>query len=85
MSRANYYNTARQITAAGATLTTGQFVGFQNGGTAQIVTFAAPSLMYSDGALNAGGLTFFAAANAFLPLNCTHLKPSTHPIIGYIV
>ncbi len=76
------YRSARLITTAGLTLTTGTFNGLMSN-ISQTVTIGGNKLFNSTGS-NVSGLTFTAAAGIVVPVRCQHIKPNTSNVIGFL-
>ena len=76
------YRSARLITNAGLTLTTGTFNGLLSN-VSQTVTIAGNKLFNSAGS-NSSGLTFTAAAGMVVPIRCQHIKPATGNVVGFL-
>lgn len=82
MPKPDSYNGIRKITTAGLTLPNGNFIGFVNGTGSQEITIWG-DLIYNGLTRSSAGITFNAAGNAYIPVNCTALKPASFDILGY--
>lgn len=84
MPKPSNYNGVRKITTAGLTLPNGNFIGFINGTGSQQITIAG-ALIYNGltRAASPDGITFNVAANAYVPVECSALRPASFDILGY--
>lgn len=84
MPKPDSYNGIRLISGAERiTLPNGKFIGFLNGTGSQEINIRG-ELIYNGLTREAvNGITFVAAANAYIPVECTSLRPASFNIIGY--
>lgn len=83
------YRSARQIGTAGLTLTTGTFNGFIATTATQTITIAGAKITNSAGVqTSTNGATGISFANPvvgqYVPIRCTHIKPSAGYVIGVL-
>ena len=82
------YRSARQIGTAGLTLTSGTFNGFI-ATTSQTITVAGTKITNGAGVQTstnvAAGITFLnPVVGQYVPIRCTHIKPSAGYVIGVL-
>ena len=78
------YRSARQIGTAGLTLTSGTFNGFIATQATQTITIAGSKITNVNG-VQTSGITFVnPVVGQYVPIRCTHIKPSAGSVIGVL-